>query len=182
MSRLYGISLALLMVITFFLIGCSDSNNSTEPDFGDIEFGEINATIAGDAWVGWSYSFYYRRSGITLVVGTNPILESSISLTFPYQGEGTYTIGQDSITSATYSNYPNDTDNWVANYETGSGQIIITSISATDIEGTFAFTATKIDTVLSTETIAITNGIWRNVLILKISILCKPGSIAKTWI
>ena len=141
---------AVAMIITISSCKKSDETTSTPaPAAG------MTATVAGASWTASStiFSDTANTLQITGISGTTQINSKSISLICP-KAIGSYTLS-----GTTFDKGANYTEGATA-YSTilssiGSGTINITSLSSTNVKGTFSFTGTEFG---GTASKTITNG------------------------
>jgi hypothetical protein len=120
--------LATLLLVTLVACGGDD------PAGPDLTAGPLSARIDGVVYT--AVSAFAVNSGGIVAVGASNL--SGEGLGFGFQGSttGTYTIGPSIPTTA---NITTGSDVWSAGPGTGSGSVVITTLTSTRVAGTFAF-------------------------------------------
>ena len=170
MKTIKHISFALVLVLALVTTLSSCSSDSSSSGSGGL--GTLKASVGGT-------SFKSIPQAATAIIASNGTFQNlsisgadatgkSLILTIIGEniGVGTYSITDqsDEIASGTYTEVdisnPSSAQVWGAPYDGGgnSGSIIITSMTATNVKGTFSFTA--INATTGTGTKAITNGVF----------------------
>ena len=105
----------------------------------------MSATIDGSAWTAASGVTAKLTNGILSVAGANATYNLAFAIT--PNGPGTYIIpgsptaaqaGNNALLLVTQNGIT--TGSWAADFTKGSGTIALTSLTATSVTGTFAFT------------------------------------------
>ena len=136
-------------LVVIGLTACSD-NDPASPAID----GFVRATIDG---VPWSADFATAvRSGDVIGVGANDLNQVGLGFAFEDLGVGTYPIGPGEANNGVYNV---GAASWNATQFQGSGGIAVTSVTATRVEGTFAFQAVSVGQTPET-TVSVTNGVF----------------------
>ncbi len=171
-------NILILLVSFFFLAACSDDDGS--PDIPGEHNGSANFQVSGEIegeYSGIADFRAFEMSGIhtwdITMIDQDPI---TFSVSFTQVGSdlidrpepGTYELGitpgnqSDDTYMASFENYvdgPFQSDSYTVGIGDTTGELIITSSSDELIEGTFSFTAVRLDDEGNLgETIAVTDG------------------------
>ncbi len=123
--------MSLAVTLALGLIACG-GNGGTGPSGGPAA--SVSAKIDGQAWA--ANASTANRSGGYIIIGSGSSNGIGIGLGFPDQGAGTY----DLAVGATNANVVDGSDVWTASAAGGSGSVVVTSVTATEVIGTFSFT------------------------------------------
>jgi len=150
MRTLMRVALPCLLVTA---LGCGGDNTGPNGQTN----GDMSAKFDGSSWS--SVATFATRNAtnagtITAVSGAD---EHSIALAFAFvdTGVGTYTIDGTSATNAVLTD---GGKGWVASAVGGSGTVTVTTLDATHIVGTFAFSMTASPGTGATGTKSVTQG------------------------
>jgi hypothetical protein len=182
MKTIKKLGLVLSVALAIVLYSCSKDDNGgssiAAPATGTYINAKINGAnfttvIAGTSSANASIVGTGADSIIT-VFGTNvgqitgnTFSSSTISILLEgVTGPGTYVVGGDSRNDLLYLTTPNSATAVTQSYQAGdcsgtTGTVTITSLSATQVEGTFSFTAKKAESCDELKTI--TSGSFRGV-------------------
>ncbi|SHM71115.1 DUF6252 family protein [Flavobacterium chilense] len=126
-----------LLLTVFLFISCTEDVKFNTPAFQGLKDNVF--------WRAKAYSAY-TKNGSFVIRG---LLETDgVNLRVPYPVPGTYILGIDDTTTASYSNvFLDETPQFTTGTNKGSGQIVITEYNAQNqtISGTFKFYAVNVD-------------------------------------
>ncbi|MDH3205529.1 MAG: DUF6252 family protein [Gemmatimonadota bacterium] len=124
---------AVTMVVVSTLVACGGDDPA---GLGVVGTGPMSAMVDGVQWTA-TVAFATNTGGIVGVGGSGATGEG---IGFAFQGSttGTYSIGTGNVHSA---NYTFGSNSWVAGNTVGSGSIVVTTLDATRVAGTFSFEA-----------------------------------------
>lgn len=94
----------------------------------------VSAKIDGQNWAASASTA--NRSGGYIIIGSGSANGIGVGLGFPDQGAATYDLG----VGANNANVVDGSNVWTASAAGGSGSIVVTSVTATEVIGTFSFT------------------------------------------
>lgn len=144
MKSRYHYLLPVLILVLTLAAGCGgDDDNPTSPGGGNgggTGGVKMSATVDGTAWQAFTATAI-NNSGVIAIGSSNASGEIGIGFGFQDAGPGTYTIGPGQIATANVISL--DGTGWVANDARGSGSIVVTTLTADRIAGTFEFTAMR---------------------------------------
>ena len=115
----------------------------------------MSALVDGQAWTAVG-ALAVNSSGIVAIAG-GEVSGAIISFAFLGSAPGSYTIGPNEPSNV--GTYTTGFDNWQANPFLGSGTIVVTSLTADRIAGTFAFVGVSVAGA-TPMTRSITNGVF----------------------
>jgi hypothetical protein len=124
----------LTAAVVLAAIGCGDSNPVGPGTSGNT----MTANVDGQAWSAVPAIIQVVRNQGIIAIGGASTQAIGIGIAFPDQGPGTYTIGPTAVTNA---NVVDGSDTWIAGSTNGSGSIVVTTLTSTNVAGTFSFTA-----------------------------------------
>ena len=150
MRTLMRVALPCLLVTA---LGCGGDN--TGPN-GQTD-GDMTARIDGSSWSSVAAFATRNATNAGNIVALSGADTHSIALAFAFvdTGPGTYTIDGTSATNAVLTD---GGKGWVASAVGGSGTITVTTLDATHVVGTFAFSMVANDGTGATGTKSITQG------------------------
>ncbi len=143
LQRIPTLLLCLLVVLTFAACD-SDGDDDTSSGGGgsEVPSSGVEATIDGESFVGTVLALASRdRDGFINVIGSDGM--QSLGLTIEAGAEGTYQMDTDAGTTGAFVRFNAD-GTFAETFSTeigGGGSVRITSISQTQVAGTFSFTA-----------------------------------------
>ncbi len=140
--RLPGLILPGLLLSLLVLSGCGDSGPA-DPLSEDCR---MTARINGEAFCGTFFDV--QRSANQVFVNSGGSGARAIGFTFPDQGPGTYTIAPGNSVAAGVTL---GTASFTAGQGSGSGTIVITTLTGTRVAGTFQLTVVGASTVNVTQ-------------------------------
>ncbi len=153
-------TVAVLAVLTG--TACGGGSGPTQPGGGGT--GPITATVDGVAWAGGTNTSSVTTSaqlpGQYTIVGTQSTATTARIITLALTnipGVGTYPLGTGSGVSGGTGIYAEPTGGWGTELSGAAGTVTISTLTATRIVGTFAFTASVVNSG-ATGTRTITNG------------------------
>ena len=155
----YAMAPAILLVTVLLVTGCGGDDDPASPGGGNGGGNptgvNMSATVDGGAWQAVTANAI-NNSGIIAVGSSNVNGDTGIGFGFQDNGTGTYTIGPGQITNANITSVSGSS--WSANGGTGSGSIVVTTLTADRIAGTFQFTAERLIGTGTPATRVVTNG------------------------
>ena len=151
--------LPVLILVLFLVAGCGgDDDNPADPGGGNgggTNGVKMSATVDGSAWQAVT-AYALNNGGIVAVGSSNENGETGIGFGFQDNGTGTYTIGPGLIPNANITSLGGTS--WSASSSNGSGTIVVTTLTADRIAGTFEFIAERITGTGEPATRTVTNG------------------------
>jgi len=135
--------------------GCGD--DPIAPDEPTLASGSLTAVVDGEGWMAAFVAAGSSGDTIYSVVGVDST-SASIGFLIPGNVRGSYTIGTGSAAFAFYLTNAGQ-ENWNADSSQGSGTIVVTTLTATRIAGTFTFQAVTV-TQSTPTTVTVTNGVF----------------------
>lgn len=132
----------LLLALTFTFSSCKKEEEDTAPNSEGSITAKVNgqpfdATLSVQATLSSSV-FAFAGSGTT---SANDVRQINISIA-DYNGTGTYNFSVAGST-AIWSEGTSASDIYTANFIIGSGQVVITEVTDSEIKGTFEFTGSN---------------------------------------
>ena len=160
-GRRSGPQISVLMTILLLglltLGGCGSDDNPADPGGGGGGGvgGTVTATVNGEPYS--AAVVQGVRNGGAIGVGSSDVgAELIIGFGWLDTGEPSYNISVGSAATGTVVKAAGGT--WQASGDQGSGTIVVETLTATRVAGTFSFTAVLVSTTGSPATMTVTNG------------------------
>ena len=153
MARRWMSVTKLLVVLAMFGATACGNDDPAGPGGGD---GDLSATIDGDDWTADLAAVATRTNNVIGIGAGDSHGDRSIGIGFIDAGTGTYAI---SATNATNALLIEGQKSWAASAGVGgSGSLVITTLTATRVAGTFSFNVVPNANSGATGNRTITNG------------------------
>lgn len=148
------------VVIALVVAGCSSTSkvtgtNNTGSTPITLAHGSMSATINGTNWVANTAIDATYTNGVLLVSGADASA-LALAVSTVASGPGTYAVGLTDPTSGILTQGGGAT--WEALLSTGSGSIVISTLTSTGASGTFSFVMPALSGSSATGTKTVTNG------------------------
>ena len=131
-------TIALTGALCLTVVACGgDSGSARTTGPNTLAKGSMSASIDGRAWAAAVSVAAVRNANNIIAVSGGDATPVVIAFALVDSGPRTYTISNRSATNAFVTMGGNA---WSASLSQGSGSVTITSLTATEVKGTFAFT------------------------------------------
>ena len=131
---------SLALTLALATAACSAGSNVAGPSSnGTVPTGLLSANINGTSWKANTLLRASHINGIVAISGND--VDQTLAMALPADAPGTYGIGLLSAVNAELTTKAGDV--WAASGNIGNGSVTITSLTATNVTGTFAFTLAK---------------------------------------